>query len=167
MFKIFNSNKICTFNSYVNFIANHTPQALANIKGDRNNSSIHGIVQFFQTNNGTLVLTEIENLPQNQTGNFFAVHIHSGDSCGEDESGNFANTPHYNPQNYTHPNHAGDLPVILSNDGTAFSAVLTNRFKVKDIIGKTIIIHDQADDFRTDPSGNSGTKIACGEIISN
>ena len=167
MIKIFNSNKICTFNSYVNFIANHTPQASANIKGNLNNSSVCGLVQFFQTDNGTLVLTEIKNLPQNQTGDFFAMHIHSGDSCNQDETGNFANTPHYNPQNYTHPNHAGDLPVILSNNGTAFSVVLTNRFKVKDIIGRTIMIHEQADDFRTDPSGNSGTKIACGKIISN
>ena len=38
------------------------------------------------------------------------------------------------------------------------------NLKVKDIIGKVIIIHDMPDDFTTQPSGNSGTKIACGEI---
>ena len=43
-------------------------------------------------------------------------------------------------------------------------SVLINKFKIKDIIGKVIIIHDMPDDFTTQPSGNSGTKIACGII---
>ena len=42
-------------------------------------------------------------------------------------------------------------------------SVFLNKFKVKDIIRKVIIIHDMPDDFTTQPSGNSGTKIACGE----
>lgn len=42
--------------------------------------------------------------------------------------------------------------------------VLVNKFKIKDIIGKVLIIHDMPDDFTTQPSGNSGTKIACGKI---
>ena len=41
---------------------------------------------------------------------------------------------------------------------------LIDTFTVDEIIGKTIIIHNKADDFETDPSGDSGTKIACGEI---
>ena len=44
--------------------------------------------------------------------------------------------------------------------------VLTDKFKIEDIIGKTVIIHDMPDDFKTQPSGNSGKKIACG-IIEN
>ena len=43
-------------------------------------------------------------------------------------------------------------------------SVLINKFKIKDIIGKVIIIHDSPDDFTTQPSGNSETKIACGKI---
>lgn len=43
-------------------------------------------------------------------------------------------------------------------------SVLINKFKIKDILGKVIIIHDSPDDFTTQPSGNSGTKIACGKI---
>ena len=43
-------------------------------------------------------------------------------------------------------------------------SVFLNKFKVKDVIGKVIIIHDMPDDFTTQPSGNPGTKIACGEI---
>ena len=41
---------------------------------------------------------------------------------------------------------------------------MTDRFFVDEIIGKTIIIHAHLDDFTTQPSGNSGEKIACGEI---
>ena len=43
-------------------------------------------------------------------------------------------------------------------------SVLINKLKIKDIIGKVVIIHDSPDDFTTQPSGNSGTKIACGKI---
>ena len=41
---------------------------------------------------------------------------------------------------------------------------LTDRFKLKDVIGKAIIIHSMPDDFTSQPSGNSGEKIACGII---
>ena len=43
-------------------------------------------------------------------------------------------------------------------------SVLIDKFKIKDILGKTIIIHDKPDDFTSQPSGNSGTKMACGVI---
>ena len=58
----------------------------------------------------------------------------------------------------------GDLPPLLSCNGNAYMTVKTDRFKVKDIIGRTVIIHYRADDFRTQPSGDSGEKIACGII---
>ena len=44
-------------------------------------------------------------------------------------------------------------------------SVLINKFTVNEIIGRTVIIHSQPDDFTTQPSGNSGKKIACGEHI--
>lgn len=43
-------------------------------------------------------------------------------------------------------------------------SVLLDKIKISDIIGKVIIIHDMPDDFTTQPSGNSGIKIACGRI---
>lgn len=52
----------------------------------------------------------------------------------------------------------------MSNDGFALSIFVTDRFTVKDVIEKTIIVHEKADDFTTQPSGNSGKKIACGKI---
>ena len=44
--------------------------------------------------------------------------------------------------------------------------VFTDRFQPQDVVGRTVIIHDQPDDFTSQPSGNSGEKIACGEIES-
>ena len=71
---------------------------------------------------------------------------------------------HYNPQDCEHPYHAGDRPPLFGNNGYAYFVFLTGRFKVCEIIGKTVIIHLHPDDFHTQPSGDSGTKIACGEI---
>lgn len=40
----------------------------------------------------------------------------------------------------------------------------TDKFDVEDIIGKTVIIHESPDDYRTQPAGNSGRRLACGVI---
>lgn len=88
-----------------------------------------------------------------------------GTSCTGNSNDEFANAKaHYNPKNCPHPYHAGDLPPLIENNGYSYMSVFLNKFKVKDIIGKVIIIHDMPDDLTTQPSGNSGTKIACGEI---
>ena len=54
---------------------------------------------------------------------------------------------------------------MFSNDGMAKMMFFTNRFKPEDVIGKAVVIHKSPDDFRTDPAGDSGDKIACGEIV--
>ena len=97
--------------------------------------------------------------------NFLDFIFMSGSTCTGNSNDEFANAKgHYNPENCPHPYHAGDLPPLLENNGYSYMSVFLNKFKVKDIIGKVIIIHDMPDDFATQPSGNSGTKIACGEI---
>ena len=63
-----------------------------------------------------------------------------------------------------HPKHAGDLPPLMGCQGNAYLAVKTDRFIVHDIIGKTVVIHSDPDDFHTQPAGNAGKKIACGVI---
>ena len=59
------------------------------------------------------------------------------------------------------------MPVLFGNNGFAWMLFLTNRFMPEDIIGRTVVIHSLPDDFHTQPSGNSGEKIACGEIVEN
>ncbi len=160
MINIFNTRN----SGNLNYIITHTPNLIANIKGNKNFPNINGLVEFYKLNVGVLVKVEIENLPHNNYGDFFAMHIHNGESCKENENGEYENTPHFNFQNRTHPNHEGDFPVLLSNNGYAFMVFYTDRFNINDILNKTIFIHENADDYRTDPSGNSGNKIACGKI---
>lgn len=137
------------------------PTAVAKIKGGQSFPNIGGEVKFYQTPYGVVVLSEIKNLPKTQT-NIFGFHIHEFGNCENDFS---SAGGHFNPQMSHHPNHAGDLPPLFSNEGYVLSAVLTSRFNVKSILGKSVIIHDNPDDFTTDPSGNSGKRIACGKIV--
>lgn len=137
------------------------PKAVARIRGGADYPMIYGTVKFFQRFDGVLVEAEVSGLPQTQTG-FFGFHIHEGGDCSGD---GFPNTGgHYNPDKTEHPNHAGDLPPMMGNNGNAYMMVLMDRFKVDEIIGKTVILHSNPDDFHTQPSGNAGTKIACGVI---
>ena len=75
-----------------------------------------------------------------------------------------ATMAHYNPAKCNHPFHAGDLPPLFGNHGYAFSIFLINRFLLSEVLGKTVIIHGNPDDFTTQPSGNAGEKLACGGI---
>lgn len=80
----------------------------------------------------------------------------------------FADTKgHYSIDNCMHPYHTGDMPPLFGNQGYAFSIFLSDRFNVYDILGRTVVIHLHPDDFHTQPSGNSGMKIACGIINYN
>lgn len=144
---------------------NKEPEAQAVILGSKTYSNIKGKVFFYPTEYGVIVVAAIEGLPTNLNNSIFAFHIHEGTSCSGTNEDPFLNAgTHYNPQHLPHPQHAGDLPPLFSADGNAFMAVLSNRFSVNEIIGKTIIIHSSYDDFTTQPAGNSGIKIACGKI---
>ena len=137
--------------------------AKAEIKGSNDYPNISGDIYFKESNNGILITARINNLPMgNKKGRFFAFHIHEGNSC---EGIDFENAKkHLNPNSLEHPYHIGDLPPLIEANGHAYMQVLVNKFNLDDIIGKTIIIHDDTDDFKTQPSGDSGNKIACGEI---
>lgn len=149
-------------------VSQRVPDACAKIKGITQYPKINGKVCFYSVHGGTVVESEIYGLPENEKqmiGNFFGFHIHEGDSCSGDEKDLLKNTGgHYNPLNVEHPNHAGDLIPLLSVGDKAWSSFYTGRFYPEDIIGKTVVIHDMPDDFRSQPAGNSGKKIACGVI---
>ena len=149
-------------------VLNKRPQAMAMIKGSEKYPAIKGSAKFFEVPEGVLVAVDVCGLPgkvDKCDNPIFALHIHEGQSCTGNMKETFKNAMmHYNPGNCNHPYHAGDLPPIFGCDGYGFLVAMTDRFFVDEIIGKTIIIHSGVDDFMTQPSGNSGEKIACGEI---
>lgn len=155
------------YNSYINYISRNMPNAVAEMKGSDKYPDLRARVEFYQIKNGVLVVTEAHNLPNTEQHNdgFYGFHIHAGEECSGNASDPFADAMmHYNPTDQPHPYHTGDLPPLLSNDGYAFSVVLVDKFTVREIIGRTVIIHSKPDDFTTQPSGDSGEKIACGVI---
>ena len=119
---------------------------------------------------------DVSGLPQTAT-NFFAFHLHEGNCSGTPTTDAttgatdyFPQTGgHYNPTNQPHPMHAGDFPVILAaptKGGSAHLSFFTPRFTVSEAVGRAVVIHDNPDDYRTQPSGDSGMKIACGTVQS-
>lgn len=149
-------------------VLSQKPNAVSIISGSEKYKNIHGIAKFYYTMDGVLVYIQVSGLPSHKpgcTGPVFAVHIHEGNSCSGTKTDPFANAKmHYNPDNCKHPYHAGDMPPLFGNNGQAVSVFLTDRFTLREIIGKTIIIHSEPDDFTSQPSGNAGEKIACGVI---
>ena len=137
------------------------PDAVAEIRGGVEALQLTGCVEFYQENGCVLIVVRISGLPESKTG-FFGFHIHQGESCsGPDFS---ATGSHYNPVDQVHPKQTGDLPPLLSCHGNAYLSVKTDRFTVNEIIGRTVVIHSDPDDFRSQPAGNAGKKIACGVI---
>lgn len=154
--------------SHFQYLLNHAePSAIAWIQGNNSEPQLAGSVKFYQTSyGGVLIEAEIFGLPNIDTPNsssFYGMHIHERGNCTIpfDQTGE-----HYNPQNMPHPQHAGDLLPLLGNQGYAYQVFYDKRFFVKDIIGRSVIIHSMADDFSSQPSGNSGDKIGCGVIQS-
>lgn len=138
------------------------PDAVAYVRGGADAPNINGQVRFYQEPRSVRVEADIAGLPKDSETGFFGFHIHEGNSCtgiGFPQTGN-----HYNPDGTAHPRHAGDLPPLLMQQGRAQMTVRTDRFRVQDIIGRTVVIHSNPDDFTTQPAGNAGTKIACGMI---
>lgn len=147
-------------------IINEKPCAYAMIQGQNN---IRGTVCFYPYLKGSIMVYEINHLPETKKceGGVFAFHIHEGESCQNDTDVPYEKTgKHFNPQQCEHPFHLGDLSPLFSSEGKAWAIVYIDKFKPKDIIGRTIVIHAHADDFHSQPAGNSGNKIACGEIKS-
>ena len=139
-----------------------SPDAVAWIVGREEVPQLSGRARFYQESGCVLIIVEISGLPKPSRTGFFGFHIHQGRECsGEDFSGTGG---HYNPFEQMHPEHAGDLPPLLWCKGNAYLSVRTDRFSVNEIIGRTVVIHSDPDDFLTQPAGNAGKRIACGVI---
>lgn len=151
--------------NFTQLLAYERPEAAAWVTGNADHPRLSGLVKFYQTTyGGILIEAEIFGLPNidiQGSSNFYGFHIHEYGNCSD----NFNKVGgHYNPTDTTHPNHAGDMLPLLGNQGYAWSAFYDKRFTIDQIIGRSVIIHADRDDFTTQPSGNAGPMIGCGEI---
>lgn len=138
------------------------PAAHALIAGDPSHPDLRGEVLFYSYQEGSLLLTRMTGLPRD---GFFGFHIHEhGDCCTGGDIPFYCAGSHYDPLAHIHPDHAGDLPVLLSCSGRAYHIVYTGRFRPYEVAGCSVVIHDHPDDYRSQPSGDSGGRIACGRI---
>lgn len=147
--------------------------AAARIHGGPLAPAISGWVWFFEEPDGTGVWVNVTGLPPYRPGTGteapigpHGFHIHEFGNCSVGDPTNpfTAAGEHWNPTNQPHGNHVGDFPVLFSNNGTASMYFFTDKFRVRDIIGRSIIIHQNPDDYRSQPAGNSGKRLACGVI---
>lgn len=122
-----------------------------------------------------MVCVNITDLPEYKpaTGNQNPIgphgfHIHENGTCevGNPQEPFQAAGGHWNPRNQPHGNHAGDFPVLFSNKGRSSMCFFTNKFTSAEVVGKSIIIHKNPDDYRTQPAGDAGKRLACGIIKS-
>jgi Cu-Zn family superoxide dismutase len=133
-----------------------------------------GTITLQQTKMGVKVKAVLMNLPPGDHG----IHVHQKPAC---DAPDFKSAgPHFNPDSKQHGAknpagpHAGDMPVNLTiaGDGTGKAEFTTMGISLlpgapNSIVangGTSIIIHEKADDMMTDPSGNSGARIACGVV---
>jgi Cu-Zn family superoxide dismutase len=105
------------------------------------------------------------------------IHIHAVGRC--DPPGFTTAGPHYNPLARKHGldsaegAHAGDLPNLEADaSGNARYEAVTDRVTLREGLvsvfdgdGSALVIHEKADDQRTDPTGDSGARVACGVIV--
>lgn len=144
----------CRSRRILDFLSRSAPAATAQICGVEGYPSICGTLMLYQSPAGTFAVVSVDGIPDELgCGNILAMHIHDP-----------ATGMHYNPEGVEHPYHAGDMPPLFVDKNSAWSAFLTERFDVREVIGKNIVIHRRQDDFTTQPSGDAGKKIAEGII---
>jgi superoxide dismutase, Cu-Zn family len=161
------SNEIAAVGSLETKETKDVKSAFVNVKGFKDNK-ITGKITFTQQPDGVLIVGDVDGLTPGKHG--FHVHEH-GDCSASDGSSAGA---HFNPTNKKHggpddpDRHVGDLGNMVADaNGHAHYQRVDKVISLngKDtIVGLSIIIHADEDDYKTQPTGASGTKIACGII---
>ncbi len=129
-----------------------------------------GEVTFEQVRGKVRVVANVAGLRPNQEHGF---HIHEAGDCSSGDG--MSTKGHFNPQGkpHAHPTsserHAGDLPALKADSaGRAKLEVEMDIITVSpgptSVVGRGLIVHADPDDYRTQPTGNAGARIACGVI---
>jgi Cu-Zn family superoxide dismutase len=134
-------------------------------------TTLGGTLQLAAAANGVQITGQVTGLAANSEHGF---HIHQTGNCSDPAFKSAGE--HFNPDGAMHgapdsaTHHLGDLPMlkaddkgVASVDATIANATLADG-GMHDILGKALVVHARADDYKTQPSGNSGDRIACGVI---
>jgi Cu-Zn family superoxide dismutase len=143
--------------------------ATANIVGTKKFPKVKGTVEFKDVDDGVEVTANLEGLKKGDHG----FHIHEKGDCSAPDAKSAGG--HFNPEQHKHgapdatEHHAGDLGNITADkDGKATKTFTMKGITLKpgddSIAGKGFIIHEKADDMKTQPTGNAGDRIGCGVI---
>ena len=129
-----------------------------------------GTVTFVQRGDKVLVTADLRGLPPNSEHGF---HVHEKGDCSSGDG--MSAGGHFNPDGVPHGNaqpadgHAGDMPNLKADaNGMARATFESSKMTVADgkhsIVGKGLIVHKDPDDYKTQPTGNAGARLACGVI---
>jgi Cu-Zn family superoxide dismutase len=145
------------------------PRATAQLEPTKGNSA-KGSVVFTQRGDKIAMTAKLSGLTPGGHG----FHIHEKGDCSSGDG--MSAGGHFNPTQKSHGDpasanhHAGDMP-MLQADASGNASVETTLDGVgigsgaADIVGKAVIVHKDPDDFMTQPTGNSGARVACGIIV--
>jgi Cu-Zn family superoxide dismutase len=136
----------------------------------RSSSSAKGSVNFVWQGNEVLVTGSFSGLKPNSEHGF---HVHEKGDCSAPDATSAGG--HFNPDTKAHgmpgsgSNHAGDMPNIKTDAGgnATYSAKLSGfavNTGASGIVGRSVVVHRDPDDYKSQPAGNSGPRIACGLI---
>jgi len=147
--------------------------AMATLTETADSSKKIGTAKFYQMSNGNIKMDLEINFTSRADSNV-AVHFHEHGDCGNMGENTHG---HWNPTKEAHGKwgssgyHSGDIGnIMLDNNGHGGILVVTDRWSVdatdaRNIIGRGIIVHGGTDDYKTQPTGNSGPRIGCGVIV--
>lgn len=134
-----------------------------------NTKGLTGRVEFTEENGQMTVTTYVDGLSKGAHG----FHIHEIGDCSKADFTSAGG--HFNPDKVDHgslhsdKSHAGDLGNLVAGDDLkAYSSITAHGITLgqgaTNIVGRAVIIHEKADDFVTQPTGNAGGRLACGII---
>lgn len=139
------------------------------MEGTAKFKNVKGTVEFKQVEDGVEVTANIEGLKKGDHG----FHIHEKGDCSAPDAASAGG--HFNPNDHKHggpespEHHAGDLGNLTADAAGKATKTFTMHGITLDegptsIVGKGFIIHEKADDLKTQPTGNAGGRVACGVI---